>query len=60
MFAVCPFCGGEPEDDIAKQGMVWYVFCGWCGCGGPSGNSPSQAIQKWNERGNAKLRDDVE
>ena len=40
-----------PEDEHqerARYRYVYFRFCNGCGCQGPQGNSPEQALELWN------------
>lgn len=49
----CPFCGltdWEPTAERDEDPPNHYVFCRNCGAGGPTGDDPEQAIEKFRTR----------
>jgi hypothetical protein len=61
----CPFCSGRPHvDRILKEGSkpeedntyLYFVRCGSCQCQTSYNNSPLDAEEKWNTRGNVIQR----
>jgi len=46
----CPFCGQSAE--LRRTRNRWYVDCDpVCGACGPAADTPEQAAQRWNARG---------
>jgi transcription elongation factor Elf1 len=65
----CPFCGrlsvSEPAAgpqapqrhsilSVADQGRIVAVRCWYCGARGPLGDTPKDAIEKWQHSADAK------
>lgn len=58
----CPFCGGDPNEDIESNGDgVFWIICdnvknNMCGCEGPYRHSEADAISAWNRRAPSKAK----
>lgn len=50
----CPFCGSSIVGELAESSYphdrLGVVFCGVCGCHGPSLYEPGQFVGEWNRR----------
>lgn len=47
----CPFCKSSEEILLLSTEKSGYrIFCRECGCYGPSGDGPEEAILNWNTR----------
>ena len=46
----CKFCGVIPNHikSIGESIDRYYMYCDNCGCKGPIGKSPSEALERWN------------
>jgi len=54
----CPFCGQSAE--LRRTRNRWYVDCDpVCGACGPAADTPEQAAQRWNARGESQELQEV-
>jgi uncharacterized Zn finger protein len=53
----CPFCGSDKHQIQQWYGRKYLVWCLSCGCYGPPGYKPDNAISLWNTRPKAEVRE---
>ena len=46
----CPFCGSR-DTELLSDWQASYVTCNYCFARGPHGDTPEDAIVKWNKCG---------
>lgn len=49
----CTFCGRTHRLALVPHKAIWQGTCGFCGAMGPYGQSPQDALDKWNIRQDA-------
>lgn len=58
----CPFCGGmaRVDDRKGRAAPRYWTGCTRCGLGWGTGNTPEEAIAKWNTRAEAQPSPEAE